>query len=301
MPAPPTSRPSPAHAPEAERAAVVPGDSPATPPITLAGRALHSGETSSVTLSRHDGPLLIEQAGVSVALERLDVVGTYRGVTVEGSELGSAARLRIDLVEHLLAAFGGLGVREGVRVLVAGAEIPLLDGGARRFADALLALGAPPSPPRLRVLRAATLERGRSVYRFEPGDRVSIEADVDLPPPVGCDRASWDGDAEDFVSRIATARTFGWLAEHAALRARGRAAAVDLDSVLVFDDHGGVLEACRPPDPGEPARHKLLDLIGDLALYGGPRAGRVRAALPGHGATHAVVREALAAGILGNA
>lgn len=299
-PGPPTSRPSPPpRAPEAEQAAITSGGSP---PITLVGRALHSGETSSVTLSRHDGPLLFEQAGASLVLERLHAVGTYRGVTVEGrAEPGSEARVRIDLVEHLLAAFGGLGVREGVRVLVAGAEIPLLDGAARRFADALLALGAPRSPPRLRVLRAATLEHGRSAYCFEPCDRVSVEVDVDLPPPVGRGRASWDGDADDFVSRIAPARTFGWLAEHAELRARGRAAAVDLDSVLVFDDHGGVLQACRPPDPGEPARHKLLDLIGDLALYGGPPAGRVRAALPGHGATHAVVREALAAGVLGNA
>jgi len=76
-----------------------------------------------------------------------------------------------------------------------------------------------------------------------------------------------------------------------------RAAEVDLGSVLVYDD-AGPLPACRAPGPEEPARHKLLDLIGDLALHGGPPVGSVTAFAPGHTATHAVLARALGSGIL---
>ena len=201
----------------------------------------------------------------------------------------------------------------------------LLDGGARRFAEALLQIEAPRGAPlRLEVARAATFTRGDSTYRFEAADEVSVDVEVDFPAPVGRQRAQWGGDPHDFFTRIAPARTFGWESEAEALRASGRAGAfegwlrsprlapvppgaslgsgpsfdaMDLESVVVFRADGSVLGGA-PPGPDEPARHKLLDLIGDLALYGGPPRGRVTAARPGHTATHAVVAEALTAGVL---
>jgi UDP-3-O-acyl-N-acetylglucosamine deacetylase len=67
--------------------------------------------------------------------------------------------------------------------------------------------------------------------------------------------------------------------------------------VLIFTDTG-VLPGVRPPEPNEVARHKLLDLVGDLALFGGPPRGRIVAERPGHAATQEIAREALARGIL---
>jgi len=206
-------------------------------------------------------------------------------------------RIHLDLVEHLLAAAGGLGLRGGLRIATDDDELPLLDGGARRFAEAIRALSIPPSPSPLVVAREATLRRGASVYRFTPGASVSLRVEVAFRAPVGEEAAEWSGDADDFFTRIAPARTFGWAEDHAALRASGRAARVDLDSVLVFAD-GAVMPGCRPPSPLEVARHKLLDLIGDLALYGGPPRGAVHAIAPGHAVTHALVAEALAEGVL---
>ncbi len=230
-------------------------------------------------------------------LEALRPVRTDRGVTVATPD----GRLRVDLIEHLLAAVGGLGVAGELRVEVEGDEIPLLDGGALRFTEALQALDvplyAPEGRPR-RVTRCAVYEHGRSVYRFATGPRASLRVEVDFPPPVGTGSASWEGDAASFVEHIAPARTFGWAHEVEALRAAGRAAEVDLASVIVFDAGGGVVPGCRPPGPDEPARHKLLDLVGDLALHGGPPLGRVHASAPGHTATHAVVARALADGVL---
>jgi UDP-3-O-[3-hydroxymyristoyl] N-acetylglucosamine deacetylase len=258
----------------------------------LHGTALHRGGLATVRLARAGGPIVLAQRGAEARLDELRPVRTDRGVTAATAD----GRVRVDLIEHLLAAVGGLGVASGLRIETDDDEIPLLDGGARRFAEAIAALD-PPRSRALRVTRAATLTHGISRYRFAPGGAVALRVEVDFPPPVGVQRAAWSGDAGDFTARIAPARTFGWVHEIAALRAASRAAGVDLASVLVFDERGPIA-GCAPPGEDEPARHKLLDLIGDLALHGGPPRGLVEAERPGHTATHAVVAEAFATGIL---
>jgi UDP-3-O-[3-hydroxymyristoyl] N-acetylglucosamine deacetylase len=245
-----------------------------------------------VRLSRAPGPVTFAQRGAEAPLAALRPARTDRGVTVTCA----SGAIRVDLVEHLLAAFGGLGVASGVRIETDAAEIPLLDGGARCFAEAIASLD-PPRGRLLRVARPAVMEHGRSVYRFAPAAAPRVRVEVDFPPPVGRQAATWDGDPADFAARIAPARTFGWVSDLDALRAAGRAASVDLASVIVFDD-AGPIPGCRPPDPDEPARHKLLDLIGDLALHGGPPRGALEAWLPGHTATHAVAARAIAEGVL---
>ena len=256
--------------------------------------ALHRGGLAEVRLARVDGPMVLAQRGAEAQLAALRPVRTDRGVTVASED----GRVRVDLVEHLLAAIGGLGIGGGLRVETDDDEVPLLDGGALRFVEALSGLELPRQRQgALRVRREATLEHGRSVYRFAMGATTSVRVEVDFPAPVGRQRAAWEGDPSDFVARIAPARTFGWTHELEALRAAGRAAEVDLESVLVFDAQGP-LAGCRPPGPDEPARHKLLDLVGDLTLHGGPPVGVVEAFAPGHTATHAVVARALALGVL---
>ena len=108
--------------------------------------------------------------------------------------------------------------------------------------------------------------------------------------------ASWDGAPASFRSSFAPARTFGFFREVASLAERGLASHVAAESVVVIGDD--ILSAGRPFSADEPARHKLLDLAGDLYLHGGPPLGRVRAIRPGHAATHEAVRRALETGIL---
>jgi len=263
--------------------------------IELVGVALHGGHPSRIVLRRAEGPIVLVRHGAEATLDELRPSRTDRGVAVTSAD----GRVAIDLVEHLLAALGGLGVREGVRVSVDDGEPPLLDGGARRFADALVAIDAPRGgAPRLRIAREATLSGGgASTYRFTPGPRSRLSVAVRFRAPIGDEAASWDGDPQDFLERIAPARTFGWIDEHAALIAAGRARGVNLESVIVLSDEGAVA-GCRPHEPGEIARHKLLDLIGDLTLHGGPPRGTIEAFAPGHGATHRVMAEAISSGIV---
>ena len=269
----------------------------APPPdaIVLRGVALHRGGPAAVRLARAAGPITLVQRGAGAQLAELHVARADRGVTLASAD----GRIRVDLVEHLFAALGGLGVGAGVQIAVDDDELPLLDGGALRFAEAIRALGlAPaPAPGALVIARHASIARGAAVYDFTPGPVIALRVEVEFRAPVGRESAGWSGDAADFLERIAPARTFGWADEHAALLASGRAAAVDLEAVLVLDALGAI-SGCRPAAKDECARHKLLDLIGDLAIHGGPPRGSITASHPGHAATHAVVAEALALGVL---
>lgn len=265
--------------------------------LVLRGRALHAGGPAEVRVAAAPGPITWVQGARSATLSELRAARTDRGVRVEAH----GGRLSIDGAEHLLAALGGLGVRDGVRIETDDAELPLLDGGARLFCEALFALGVECGlPSALVIARNATLRHGASTYRFlQPiaGAKARVAVDVSFPEPVGREEAAWSGDPGEFFAQIAPARTFGWAHEQEALHAAERARGVDLASVIVFGPEGPI-HGCRPNAKGEIARHKLLDLVGDLALYGGPPRGVVEATAPGHTATHAVVAQALASGVL---
>ena len=287
--------------------------------VRLEGYALHRGVPTAVTLARSDGPIAFERDGLRATLADLSVRRSDAGVAVTDGQ-----GFDLDLVEHLLAALGGLGIDGGVTAFAEGPELPILDGGARRFADALLELDVvrseravragessrPPGARGLTVMRAAELRDDDSIYTFDVADEPSLEVETVFDhPAIGTQSAAWDGSREAFLSAIATARTFGFQSDLAALVRSGRAelairqedaaARAFADAVIVFDAEGpALLGASRPPSQNELARHKLLDLIGDLAFYGGPPAGRTFARRPGHTASHRIIREALSLGIL---
>lgn len=238
-------------------------------------------------------PVTVRVGSEAAPVSSLRVTSTDRGVSVATED----GRLGIAVVEHLFAALGGLGIRSGVAISVEGGEVPLLDGGANELARALLVLELPRSRPSLRVTHGATLHSGDSTYVFEPRDGVELEVEVEFPG-VGREAAHFDGNADTFVSEIAPARTFGYAAEEQQLRARGLARGAHPHSVLVLDDCGHAVPPSAPRQPLELARHKLLDLVGDLYLHGGPPLGRLVARRPGHRATHQLVALALAEGIL---
>ena len=258
--------------------------------IALGGSALHAGGSSAIVLVKRPGPIAFRQRDIEVPLAHLFIKRTDQGVAV-GYESVS-----IDLVEHLCAAIGGLGVGADLRVDVFGPEIPLLDGGALRLCNALNQLDLPILEDRPRITKPATLVFDTSTYRFTPSIQTRLIVHVDFDHPlVRVKRAEWGGSPTDFFERIASARTFGFRRDGERLRAAGRSRSVDMRSVIVLEDDG-TSESCPAPD--ECARHKLLDLVGDLTLAGGIPYGVIEAKRPGHRATHAVVSQARAQGVL---
>jgi UDP-3-O-[3-hydroxymyristoyl] N-acetylglucosamine deacetylase len=261
--------------------------------VTFSGRGLHSGLRCSVRLRRAVGPFRLQAGSEHATREELRVVRTDRGVTVEAERTA----LRVDLVEHLFSALAGLGIQDDLAVEVTGPEVPLLDGAALELALALRGLALPRRPPRLRIVRAGKLDVDGSAYEFLPGDSVEVQVDVEFSP-LPCQRASWNGSPESYVTQIAPARTFGFERDRALLLSAGRARFVDPNVVLVLDDGGAPVAPCAPLGPNELARHKLLDLLGDLYVYGGPLLGTLRAFRPGHRANHQVLATALRAGLV---
>jgi UDP-3-O-[3-hydroxymyristoyl] N-acetylglucosamine deacetylase len=182
---------------------------------------------------------------------------------------------------------------------VEGPELPLLDGGALAWCEAIARLALQATLPLLRVTRAATYEVGPSRYELAParGDAgIDVSVHVELDSRFD-QRARWLGDPVDFVTRIAPARTFALAHEVEELARRGLARHADPASVVVLAPDA-VLSSGRPFAPDEPARHKLLDLIGDLYLRGGPPVGSFHAVRPGHASNERAIRRALEDGVL---
>lgn len=274
------------------------------PSVSLQGVALHAGTPAAVRFvsAAAGAPLLLCVDDVAVPRERLVVVQNNHGVRVR---LGDDPRApSVDLVEHLFAALGGLGVRDGLRVEITGGEVPLLDGGAAQLATALRSLDLACAPVDAVVRRPFDWSRGEVRYAIAPAERPSLEVNIDFThPAIGRQTCSFGFDRRDFLDRIAPARTFGFARDWPALLAQGRARGVDRRAVRVFEDVSGPSSGASPDatDVGghdEPARHKLLDLLGDCTLLGGPFLGALRATRPGHAATHAFLAAARAAGAI---
>ena len=245
---------------------------------TLAGSArrsgigLHSGDEVAVLL--HPWP----EAGVWVSWSG-DAQPPVRlqPSQVRDSQLCTTLELgerRLATVEHLLAALAGCGLTH-VHLEVDGGEVPLLDGSAQGWVEAIAEAGimpaATPAARRPVLEGPVALHRGNSVITATPADQFTLVGVIDFPQPA-IGRQQWTValTPERFVAEIAPARTFGFREQVEQLRAAGLIQGGALDNALVCDGDHWVNPPLRFPD--EPVRHKLLDLIGDLALVGFPRA-----------------------------
>ncbi|HEY2515940.1 MAG TPA: UDP-3-O-acyl-N-acetylglucosamine deacetylase [Polyangiaceae bacterium] len=255
--------------------------------IVVEGLGLHAGAPGRVTLRPFPGETTLNGHPIS----------RFRAVRAERSTAIVCDAVQARTVEHLFAALAALGLREGVALTLSGPEPPILDGGAAAWFDQIAPLGIPATRPSLRVARAATVEVGLSRYAFVPGFGTVVSAHVEMGDDRVAADARWAGEASDFRERIAPARTFCFAHEVEALARSGLASHVTPEMVVVIGDE--ILASGRPFEPDEPVRHKVLDLIGDLFLYGGPPIGEVAVHRPGHWSTHEAMRRALLEGIVG--
>jgi UDP-3-O-[3-hydroxymyristoyl] N-acetylglucosamine deacetylase len=195
--------------------------------------------------------------------------------------------VRIGTVEHALSAAYGLGI-DNLEIEVRGGEFPILDGSALPFVRLFQAAGIErqrlPVEP-LVVTEPREIEVGEKWIRIEPGPGLTLTYEIDFPHrAIGHQSFTIDLTAETFASRIAPARTFGFTREVEYLRARGLALGGSLQNAVVLDEENILSGPLRFVD--EFVRHKLLDLIGDLALLGRPLQGKIHASRAGH-ALHA--------------
>jgi UDP-3-O-[3-hydroxymyristoyl] N-acetylglucosamine deacetylase len=191
----------------------------------------------------------------------------------------------LSTVEHLLAALRGLGV-DNAYIEVDNLELPIMDGSSDDFAAMILRAGVVEQPAArraLRVRRGVGIEQGERRISVEPHEGWEIDCMIDFPHPlIGVQRMSFDVlDAEAFLREISPARTFGFTEEIEALRRANLIRGGSLANAIVLTPEG-MLNQTPLRRADEFVRHKILDIIGDLALLGIPLLGRVRAERSGH-------------------
>ncbi len=196
---------------------------------------------------------------------------------------------RVSTVEHLLSALHGSGITNAL-IAVEGPEIPASDGSALEFITAIDAAGIAEQPlPQLRnVVREVHVFRDRDkLLAVVPAPSFRVRMTIDFPAPVGSQYVDYDSGSSAYRTAIAPNRTFGFRHEVEALLERGLAMGGSLDNAVVFDTTGP-MAPLRAAD--EPARHKILDLIGDFALLGAYPQCEVIAIKSGHALHFEAVR-----------
>jgi UDP-3-O-[3-hydroxymyristoyl] N-acetylglucosamine deacetylase len=195
----------------------------------------------------------------------------------------------ISTTEHLLSALIGMGV-DNVIVELDNLELPILDGSALPYVEAILTAGIRTQRRRresIRVLRAVEVREGEKFIGVYPGSGYKIEYAIEFPAPIGHQKACIDLAAETYGSFIAPARTFGYKADEQRLRDMGLIRGAGPENAIILGARGPENGPLRFED--EYVRHKVLDLIGDLALAGRRIEGHVVAERAGHAMHTALV------------
>lgn len=251
-----------------------------TDEIVFRGTGIHSGEPCVAVLRPAEGPgIFFDLPGGLFPVESAECDGSARGTRLifpDGSVMLT--------VEHLLGALAGLGIWSAV-ISVKGPEIPAMDGGARTFAEHLLPASGPGRDiDPIEVTREIALgdpARGGFISVI-PSDAFEITCAIMYAAKgIGCQIFEGIITPEIFRERIAPARTFVLASEIEEILTRGLGRGGTADNVLVVDDDvpPAAKDLCLPD---EPVRHKVLDLIGDMATLGIPLQGRVVAYKAGH-------------------
>jgi UDP-3-O-[3-hydroxymyristoyl] N-acetylglucosamine deacetylase len=240
-------------------------------PVAVVGVGIHTGKT--IHLELHPAP-----EGTGIVFRRVDSGVEIPALASEGRD-----DVTVSTVEHLLAAVRVCDI-DNLRIDLNGPEVPILDGSALPFVHLLEAAGVrwQGAPRRILAITAPiTVEVAGKRIRASPfpGLRVSYGIDFAVPS-IGHQEIDLVVNRESFLRELAPARTFALLAEVEWLHRRGLGLGGDLDNCVVFGPEGPTNTNLRFAD--EPVRHKALDVIGDLALAGGPIWAHVEVERGGH-------------------
>jgi UDP-3-O-[3-hydroxymyristoyl] N-acetylglucosamine deacetylase len=257
-------------------------------PLEFAGVGLHSG--APVTMRMLPAP-----AGSGIVFRRTDLdnfeipaIGRNVAKVSYATSLMRQGVL-IQTTEHLLSALIGMGV-DNVIVEVDNLELPILDGSSQPYVEAFLSVGIRTQRRRretIRVLRAVEVREGEKFIGVYPGSGYSIQYTIEFPAPIGYQTAFVDLAAETYGAAIAPARTFGYKADEQRLRDMGLIRGAGPQNAIILGSNGPENGPLRFAD--EYVRHKVLDLIGDLALAGRRIEGHVVAERAGHAMHTALV------------
>jgi UDP-3-O-[3-hydroxymyristoyl] N-acetylglucosamine deacetylase len=268
--------------------------------VAVSGVGVHSGSPVTLTLNPADDDtgIVFQRIAADGSIER-EIRADVRAVTATefATVLGDSSGPLCSTAEHLLAALRGLGV-DNVVVEIDGPEVPIMDGSAAPFVDAIdqAGLTARALPRRyIEVIKPVRVSKDGALGELRPyqhGFRVEAEIEFDHPL-IGRQALALDIEADTFRRELARARTFGFMKDVAKLWSAGYALGASFENTLVItEDRVLNPEGLRYAD--EFVRHKMLDAIGDLALAGQPLLAAYRTVRGGHKLNHAVLSALMA-------
>ncbi|MDH5705547.1 MAG: UDP-3-O-acyl-N-acetylglucosamine deacetylase [Candidatus Aminicenantes bacterium] len=248
--------------------------------IRLSGIGIHTGKKVDIQLKPSSfGKIVFRRTdldGLELALDP-GIVKTKNSTYLESKGC------RIQTLEHLLAVLYIFGI-DSLIVELDGEEIPIMDGSASPFVQAVQDSGLQPLPEQkkiVKIIKPFRLEEEGASVSFGPDAAFRITYCIEYDHPlIQRQELTLDVNKESFVTEIAPSRTFGFLKDVPALRAQDLALGGSLENAVVLDDKGSISGPLRFPD--ECVRHKILDLIGDLSLLGSPVIGHFSAHRAGH-------------------
>ncbi|TIU93396.1 MAG: UDP-3-O-acyl-N-acetylglucosamine deacetylase, partial [Mesorhizobium sp.] len=264
---------------------------------TLTGAGVHSGNSVTIHFLPADADtgVVFQLSNGSEDREFRALVSEV-GATDLCTMLGDPAGEHIATVEHLMATLFGLGI-DNVVIEIDGHEVPILDGSAMAFVEAIDQAGIDTLPVKrryIRLVKPVRIENGASWAEFRPYDGTRFEIEIDFESPaIGRQLFASDMNADIFRRDIARARTFGFMKDVERLWAAGYALGSSLENSLVIGDDNRVINMGGLRYPNEFVRHKTMDAMGDLALAGARFIGCFRSYRGGHRLNAAALRRLL--------
>lgn len=267
-------------------------------PAVCAGVGVHSGQRVRLTVrpAPADTGIVFVRTDVDDRDNRILVAPEAVRRTQLNTEIANAEGVSVSTIEHLMAAFSGLGVDNAV-VELDGPEVPIMDGSAYPFIQIIDRAGRRPlGKPRryIEVINPVEVTLGdkrAALLPLTPGSGMEMAFEIAFASKaVGRQKVDLAVDETSFRHELAAARTFGSLQEVEALRAAGLARGGSLENAIVLDgDRILNPEGLRFDD--EFVRHKAMDAVGDLYVLGAPVLGRFEARYSGHALNNLLVRE----------
>jgi len=262
-------------------------------PVECRGVGLHSGAPVHLRI-------LPAAADTGIVFRRTDLDGfEVAAISRNVAKVSYATSLMkkgvlISTTEHLLSAFIGMGIDNAI-VELDNLELPILDGSAQPFVEMISRVGLRQQRRKrtyLKILRPYELREGDKFIAVYPADRYSVSYAINFPHPlIGSETLRVELSNGAYIKEIAPARTFGFLEQQRAMLNMGLVRGASRENCIVLTNHGIDNPPLRFPD--EFVRHKVLDLIGDLALLGKRILGYVKADRAGHAMHTAIVSRIL--------
>jgi UDP-3-O-[3-hydroxymyristoyl] N-acetylglucosamine deacetylase len=268
--------------------------------VAVFGVGVHSGLSATLTLHPADantGITFLRTA--TVDRPEREIRADVRAVTATefATVLGDSSGPLCSTAEHVLAALRGLGV-DNVLVEIDGSEVPIMDGSAQPFVEAIDQVGITTlNAPRrcIEVLKPIRVVKGDGIGELRPyAHGFRVEAEIEFSSSlIGRQSLALDIEPGTFRRELAKARTFGFMRDVAKLWSSGYALGASFENTLVVTQDR-VLNPAGLRYPDEFVRHKVLDAIGDLALAGAPLIGLYRSVRGGHRINYAALSALMA-------